>query len=470
MNTLAILIPTYGRSNRLEKVTANLHTHTRTPHTIYFITEIDDIASAKEIERLHEKNISVSSGTYVAAINTGYRSTTEPYLFLGSDDIEVMEDWDSKMLSAFTENIGIVGHTDEWDISKTGKHGSHLMVKREYIEAQSGVVDEANVIYSSKYVHSMCDIETEQTAMMRHAFAMSDAFISHKHWFMKTAEYDETYKRVTLAQDKDFRTYASRRKRFEQYKFEDLFHNIITPVVRCPISIVIPSYNQCSFLKATINSLAEQTYNDYELIIIDDASDNETKNYIQNLDCIKVMNTRQKYVNANWNEGIRMASHRYVVIANNDITFSKDWDVHLLNALQEPDVWVASPYQTDPEYLTPYGQHERSGNIALRGSCFMLDKQMIDVIGYIPNDMLIWFGDWWLVWQTEKYGKKSVFTDKAVIHHYGSKSSNGMQIDRKALFFQILRGDAYAFKLHTGINVDKWLRVIYDNLGLPLPI
>jgi GT2 family glycosyltransferase len=199
-------------------------------------------------------------------------------------------------------------------------------------------------------------------------------------------------------------------------------------------------------------------------------SDAETIAYINTLDCVKVFNKKQLYVNANWNKGIELAKNKYVCIANNDITFSKDWDMHLIAELQKPDVWIASPYQTDPAYPTPYGKHDRAGNIDLRGSCFMINKEIIKTIGYIPKDMLIWFGDWWLTWETKRHGKLCVFTDKSVIHHYGSKSSVGMMQGRKELFQHIIRGDAYAFINRTGINVDHFLKIIYSNLELPYPV
>lgn len=467
---IAILIPTYGRSSRFQAIIENIENNTIIPHATYFICENTDQPSIKEANRLNQKLIVVSGNTYVSAVNAGYRSTKEPFILLGSDDIVFSENWDTKMLEQFADPaIGIAGHIDEWKISKTGKHGSHLMVRRAYIEKYGGVTDEKNTIYSSRYHHIMCDIETEQTAMMRKAFAMSDAFISHTHWYMKTAVMDPTYQRAIDVAERDRKTFQERRKNFEQYRFEDLFENVVTPVIHEPISVVIPSLNQCAFLRQTIESLKKNTYNDYELIIIDDDSDDATKNYIHTLKCVKVLNKQQAYVNANWNTGISMAKNRYVVVANNDITFSRNWDIPLLKTIQKPDVWIASPYQTDPVMLEPYGQHERSGNIALRGSCFMLDKQMISVTGYIPNDMLIWFGDWWLVWQAEKHNKKSLFNPDSCIHHFGSKSSLGMMIDRKRLFFQILRGDAYAFKLHTGINIKKWEKQIYENLELPIP-
>lgn len=471
MDTLAILVPTYGRADRLAAVAKNIHDHTRVTHTIYFLCEQSDPASFKEVDRLHEQSLVLSSNSYVAAVNAGYRSTQEPFIFCASDDVEFSDDWDTRMLACFDDpKIGFVGATDEWTISKTGKHASHFMVRRTYIQKQSGVFDEQNVIYSSAYIHSMCDIETEQTAMSRGAFLMSDVFISHKHWFMKTAQMDKTYQRAINAGAHDMAAFNARRKKFELYKFEDLFNGIITSIAKGGLTVVIPSLNELSFLKQTVQSLQDNTYNEYELIIIDDGSDEVTQRYIKTLPCVKVFNGRQRYVNANWNLGIAMAKNEYVCIANNDITFSKHWDLPLIEELRKDDVWVASPYQTDPNCMQPYGLSDRSGNIDLRGACFMINKQMIQTIGFIPKDMLIWFGDYWLTVKAKEFKKKCVFNSKSVIHHYSSRSSESMIREKKDLFYQILRGDAYAFKCLTGINADHWLKIIYDRLDLPSPV
>jgi glycosyltransferase involved in cell wall biosynthesis len=473
MDSIAILIPTYGRAERLAKLSKDIHAVTTLPHTIYFVVESTDAPSVAEAGKIEgDKVIVVSKGTYVDAVNIGYKSTTEPFVMCGSDDIVFTKDWDTIMVRGFDNpEVGLVGAKDEWTITKTLKHASHFMVRREYIKTQSGVNDEPDVIYSSQYIHTMCDIETEQTAMGRGAFYMSDAVIHHLHWFMGTALMDETYKRPQVSQQHDMDVYNTRRDKFELYKFEDLFAGKITPMMGRNLTVVIPSFNQMPYLKQTVESLKKNTATPYELIIIDDNSNKETTDYIHTLDCVKIFNTKQAYVNANWNKGIELASNRHICIANNDITFSYHWDVPLIEELKKKDVWIASPYQTDDGWNGPaYRKHERSGNINLRGSCFMLKKEMIDTCGYIPVDMLIWFGDWWIVWEAEKHNKKSVFSPSSVIHHYGSKSSVGMMQEQLDLFQQILRGDAYAFHIHTGINVDKWLKIIYGNLKLPCPV
>jgi glycosyltransferase involved in cell wall biosynthesis len=49
------------------------------------------------------------------------------------------------------------------------------------------------------------------------------------------------------------------------------------------VSIIIPSYNRTKFLRAAIESVFEQTYTDWEMIIADDGSDEETAAYLRNI-------------------------------------------------------------------------------------------------------------------------------------------------------------------------------------------
>jgi len=454
---IAILIPTLGRGERIQGIIDNIAGTTYLPYTIYFICEPHDTDTTSKIptDIPYVKTIlNTYPHTYVSAINLGYRYIKEEYIFCGSDDIEFSLWWD-KEASKYFGKYGFIGVVDSWTITKTGVHASHFFVSREYIQTHSGVFDEKDVIYSSQYQHLNCDIETEQTAMCRGEFVISEkSIVEHKHWYTKNAKMDHTYKLGGECQGPDSKTYEKRRRTFELYIYEDLFRGKITPTPNARLSIVLPSYNQVNYLKKTIKSIYANTYNYFELIIIDDASDAETVEYIKSLkepNIVKVFNKTQAFVTANWNMGAKLAKNDYVAFLNNDIVLSKYWDVYLCNALG-PNVIVANPFQSDDGDRVPYGKSKRTGSIDVRGTCFMMEKSKLADMGYFPANLKHWYSDWWLGWYVvNKLGKRTEYIKDAIVHHYGSKSSHDFDSKTHKLR-EIIEADRREFERITGIS------------------
>ena len=52
------------------------------------------------------------------------------------------------------------------------------------------------------------------------------------------------------------------------------------------VSIIMPSYNTAQYIEKTIESVMEQTYTNWELIIVDDcSSDNTEKSFLTKQTC-----------------------------------------------------------------------------------------------------------------------------------------------------------------------------------------
>ena len=90
-------------------------------------------------------------------------------------------------------------------------------------------------------------------------------------------------------------------------------------------SLVILSYNRKDFLRRSLESLWANTDSEYELIVVDDASNAETQEYIFSL-------VRQKKVstalfNVGWNRGIGIAVNRGVAASRGNILFKLDADL-----------------------------------------------------------------------------------------------------------------------------------------------
>ncbi|MBS1745651.1 MAG: glycosyltransferase family 2 protein [Bacteroidetes bacterium] len=101
------------------------------------------------------------------------------------------------------------------------------------------------------------------------------------------------------------------------------------------VSVIIPNYNHATFLQQRIDSVLNQTYNDIELIILDDCSTDDSKAIIEIYrPHPKVSHIIYNEANSGnpfiqWNRGIELAKGEYIWIAESD-----DWcEISLLETL-----------------------------------------------------------------------------------------------------------------------------------------
>ena len=85
------------------------------------------------------------------------------------------------------------------------------------------------------------------------------------------------------------------------------------------ISIIIPTYNRKSFLIHAIDSVLNQTYQNLELIIIDDGSSDKSVEYIKKkYSNIKIYKQSNKGVSAARNKGIKLSSNSWLAFLDSD--------------------------------------------------------------------------------------------------------------------------------------------------------
>ncbi|MGK7956984.1 MAG: glycosyltransferase [Crocosphaera sp.] len=90
------------------------------------------------------------------------------------------------------------------------------------------------------------------------------------------------------------------------------------------VSIIIPSYNHARFLEQRLDSILNQTYQDFEIIFLDDASSDNTKEvfakYAHHPKVTKVIFNSQNSGSPfkQWNKGVKQAKGEYIWIAESD--------------------------------------------------------------------------------------------------------------------------------------------------------
>ena len=94
------------------------------------------------------------------------------------------------------------------------------------------------------------------------------------------------------------------------------------------IDIILPNYNSSKFLNQTLNSIIMQTYKNWKLIIIDDCSDDKTKNILKKY-------SKDKRIKIFWlkknngagfcrNYGIKKSKSPYVAFIDSDDVWKKN--------------------------------------------------------------------------------------------------------------------------------------------------
>jgi len=100
------------------------------------------------------------------------------------------------------------------------------------------------------------------------------------------------------------------------------------------VSVVVPNYNHARFLPKRIESILRQSYQDFELILLDDCSTDDSRAILSQYAVDPRVRLEFNQVNSGgpfkqWNKGVRLARGKYIWIAESD-----DYaDEHLLEKL-----------------------------------------------------------------------------------------------------------------------------------------
>ncbi|MDR1879055.1 MAG: glycosyltransferase, partial [Bacteroidales bacterium] len=113
------------------------------------------------------------------------------------------------------------------------------------------------------------------------------------------------------------------------------------------VSVIVPNYNHASYLVQRIESILNQTFQDFELLILDDCSTDNSKDIIEqyrNHPKVKVIVYNEENSGSTfrqWNKGIDMAQGKYIWIAESDDVAETNLLETLLPPLQDNNVHIA---------------------------------------------------------------------------------------------------------------------------------
>jgi glycosyltransferase involved in cell wall biosynthesis len=181
---LALIVPVLGRPHRVKPLLENIAEATPEPHRVLFIADSNDEVEIAELDTAGAEYITLEPPVnWARKVNMGYRKTTEPFFFAAADDLLFHSDWLPRAMAHMKPGIGIVGTNDLANPRvMCGQHATHMLIRRSYIDEQSGVVDEPRKVVHEQYPHEFADDELIQTAQARGAYAHAfDSLVQHCH-------------------------------------------------------------------------------------------------------------------------------------------------------------------------------------------------------------------------------------------------------------------------------------------------
>jgi len=184
-----IICPVLSRPQNAQPLVASIHKATTVPFTITFMVSPDDTQQLKACEATDADIYIVEwqpgPGDASRKWNLGYTITENPFVLLAADDLEFEPGWDLAVLKqAERTGAGVIGTNDQANpLVMKGKHSTHPVVRRTYIDSVGGTWhDGPGIVYCEAYSHQWIETELVNAAMQRNewAFAMT-SIVRHMH-------------------------------------------------------------------------------------------------------------------------------------------------------------------------------------------------------------------------------------------------------------------------------------------------
>lgn len=176
-------------------------------------------------------------------------------------------------------------------------------------------------------------------------------------------------------------------------------------------SIIVPTYNQQEFLPDTIDSILDQTYKDYEVIIVNDGSPDHSREIAEKYSkehgtkLIRVINQVNKGLSSARNTGIMNARGEYLLPLDSDDCLLENCLDEMAKAIENTNADIVVPsfknfgFSNTPVIVHPQPTIELFKTVGNLFPYFSAIKKevLLEVGGYSPRmtwgaeDFHLWF-------------------------------------------------------------------------------
>ncbi len=189
------------------------------------------------------------------------------------------------------------------------------------------------------------------------------------------------------------------------------------------VSVIIPVYNREKYINKCVDSVLSQTFNDFELILVDDGSTDKSPDicdeYAKKDSRVKVVHKSNGGVSSARNEGLKIATGEYITFVDSDDYIDSDFLEYAINNIEETgvDIFVSGVIH---EYCNCDSIEKVEVTNIKKNGVFAI-KELLEMWGKeIPLDCLC--GPWCKLYRTN------------LIKYYGVKFDTSMNIGEDTYF------------------------------------
>jgi GT2 family glycosyltransferase len=215
------------------------------------------------------------------------------------------------------------------------------------------------------------------------------------------------------------------------------------------VSVILPVYYGGNDVIESLKTLKNQTYENYEIIVVDDKSKDESyKKIKEKFSNIKIIvNNENLGFSKACNKGLNVAQGKYIMITDEDAFYDKNYIKEFVDVIEKDNkigVVSSKAYYTNEtnRIRAAYfnvskftgitksigrdeideGQYDKITEIqAAGGGASMFDAELFKKIGGFDENFFIYFSDSDICFRIRKLGYKVVFVPKAILYHKKEK-------------------------------------------------
>jgi GT2 family glycosyltransferase len=232
------------------------------------------------------------------------------------------------------------------------------------------------------------------------------------------------------------------------------------------ISVVILNYNGMKFLEPCITSLLKSSYDDFEILVVDNGSKDDSVNFLRrrfpNEPKLRIIDLGKNYGFAMGNNIGYIYTNpksKFIFFLNNDTEVDKDCIKNIVKKMEEDEfIGAAQPkirslrnrnlidavggiadyhgktwHRGSNEY--DYGQYDSiTETFYAQGAAIVVRRSVIEKVGLFDPHYFMYYEETDLCWRIWLAGYKVAVIPEAIVYHYGGGSTTFKSSDYEKYF------------------------------------